>query len=390
MAASLAEDVGGLPAVAWLAAAVRLAIVAALWGTCRMRATTLPAIAATAVGVTGSSGAWDVRPQLVGLLFFVIVAAAAWRSVDDGRPRWWLIPLTWVWAMSHGTWVLGVVTLLVTAMASLVDRRSDPLRQHVARFAVPVGMAAIAALTPVGPRLYTTLTSISEVSAFIQEWQPVSLREAPMAVTFVGVGVVVVSWIRGWVQRPSWGRISLLAFAAVNALMYGRTIAVAAILTAPLLAEVLQAVVPRRGENLARVEALALSVGVLSSLTFAAIHLPTVARLPGDAPNAMSSVLESLPSQVVFNEEGAGGWLHWKHPQLTPVIDTRWEVYGRDSVLEYGRVLQVAAGWEAGLDRTGTRLALLKADSPLAVALQAQRQWDVLSSDSGFVLLSPR
>jgi hypothetical protein len=355
-----------------------------------MRATTLPAIAATAVGVTGSSGAWDVRPQLVGLLFFVIVAAAAWRSVDDGRPRWWLIPLTWVWAMSHGTWVLGVVTLLVTAMASLVDRRSDPLRQHVARFAVPVGMAAIAALTPVGPRLYTTLTSISEVSAFIQEWQPVSLREAPMAVTFVGVGVVVVSWIRGWVQRPSWGRISLLAFAAVNALMYGRTIAVAAILTAPLLAEVLQAVVPRRGENLARVEALALSVGVLSSLTFAAIHLPTVARLPGDAPNAMSSVLESLPSQVVFNEEGAGGWLHWKHPQLTPVIDTRWEVYGRDSVLEYGRVLQVAAGWEAGLDRTGTRLALLKADSPLAVALQAQRQWDVLSSDSGFVLLSPR
>jgi hypothetical protein len=390
VAAALAAEVGGLPAVAWLAMAVRLAIVVAVWVTCRRRAGTLPALLAALVGVVGTFGGWDARPQLAGLVLFALVAGAALGTVDDGRPRWYVIPLTWAWACTHGTWILGIAMMTLVAATGVLDHRRDPPRTHLLRFAVPLGSAIVAALTPVGPRLFTTLGAINQVSDFISEWQAASLRVPQLAITMAGIGFVVVAWARGWQPRPAWGRIALLAFAAATALMYARTIAIGAVLLAPLLAEALQSVVPRRGRRSARAEAGWLALGVVAALVYAAISLPSLAREPADAPVGLSAVLAEQSPGTIFNEQVVGGWLYWAHPQLTPVFDTRSEVYGRQAAQEYLGISAAAPGWEAGFDRTRARLALLKTDSSLASALQAQRGWTVLGSDAGYVLLAPR
>ena len=40
-----------------------------------------------------------MRPQVLSYLLVAVTTAAWLETRDDGRARWWLVPLTWVWAM---------------------------------------------------------------------------------------------------------------------------------------------------------------------------------------------------------------------------------------------------------------------------------------------------
>jgi len=384
--ASWFEDIGGLPAVAWFAVAGRFLILILLWRACRSRASALPALAATFLGFLGTFGAWDARPQLFGIALFVVAANAALRTAEDGQARWWLIPLTWLWAMVHGTWPLAILMWLVIALAAVLDRPDDGWRRHAARLCVPIGAAIVAALTPVGLRLYTTFTAISNVNADIREWQPLSLTSPILAIPVFSLCLVVIAWARRWMPKPNWARVALLIFALGCMLMYARTIAVGSVIAALLLAEALQAVVPRRDSN-ARRETLALALAISAALCYGALALSVTARLPGDAPTGLSDILANQPASVVLNEQGVGGWIHWAHAHLTPVFDTRAEVYGPAAIDKYFEIVRLGPGWEDALTASGARLALLQSDSPLAYALTTQKGWVLLGEDAGFVLL---
>ena len=65
--------------------------------------------------------------------------------------RWWLVPLTWVWACSHGMWFVGVVIGLV-ALVGLFPDGTVRGRAWLRLALVPLGSLAAAALTPVGSR----------------------------------------------------------------------------------------------------------------------------------------------------------------------------------------------------------------------------------------------
>ena len=94
-----------------------------------------------------------MRPQVISYLLVALTTAAWMRTREDGRARWWLIPMTWVWAMCHGMWPIGIVIGLVALVGIAADRTAD--RRDLLRLsAIPVGSAVVAALTPVGPALY--------------------------------------------------------------------------------------------------------------------------------------------------------------------------------------------------------------------------------------------
>ena len=64
-----------------------------------------------------------MRPQVLSYLL-IAVTTAAWlaRLVEDGKARWWLVPLTWVWAMVHGMWPVGIIIGLVALVGIALDR----------------------------------------------------------------------------------------------------------------------------------------------------------------------------------------------------------------------------------------------------------------------------
>ena len=69
-----------------------------------------------------------MRPQMLSFLLVAVTAAAWLRTREDGRLRWWLVPLTWVWAMLHGMWPIGIVIGVVAVVGLALDRRAHRAR----------------------------------------------------------------------------------------------------------------------------------------------------------------------------------------------------------------------------------------------------------------------
>ena len=377
----------GLPAVAWLRCAAMLALISALVWTARQAADTVPAIIAALAGLLGTGGSLSERPQLVSFVLFAVTVGAWWKTARDLRPRWWLVPLTFLWACSHGLWGVGVLIGMVVIAGLALDHRLSR-RDAATLLAVPALSVVAAALTPVGPRLLLTPFEVSSnASAFVAEWQPTNVRDLFAGVTLAMIALAILPWIRGIPPRP-WWQIALAGAAVVFTLAMGRTVPLGAIIAVPLLAASLQEL---RGHPPAPLTRRGTTAWVALVTAAAIVALPIAgaqAQQPGGWPLKLSRPLAAIPAKtVVLNDFAVGGWLLWAGPHLTPVVDLRSEIYSSAYLREYVRAQEVRPGWQQLLARTKPGYALLKADAPLALALQDRLRWTTVGRDAGYVLL---
>ena len=389
-------ELAGLPGVAWLRCAAMLVLLGSLVWVCRTVADSVPALMAALAAMLGAGASLTERPQLVSFALLAVTLAAWWRSAEDLRPRWWLIPLTWVWACSHGLWPVGLAVGGVVILGLAVDRRLDR-RTAVRLMLVPVLSLVAAALTPVGPRLLLSLFDVSAAAApFVQEWQPTSARNPFALITLAMIALVVLTWVRSRSVPPTW-QIALAAIAFVATLIMYRTVAVGAIIAAPLFASALQQQRFTPSKALTR-QAVFTWLGLsLAAVLVAAPIAGTMAQKPFGVPDRLRPQLAALPAKtVVLNQFAISGWLLWAEPHLIPVADLRSEVYSSEYLTAYRNNESVGPGWQSFITRTGATAALLSEDSALADALQQQLHWritgrDSLGGDNGYLLLvAPR
>jgi hypothetical protein len=377
----------GLPAVAWLRCAAMLALLSALLWAARQAADAVPAIMAAFAGLIGAGGSLSERPQLVSFVLLAVTVGAWWKTAKDLRPRWWLAPMTFIWACSHGLWGVGVIIGLAVVTGLALDRRLDR-RTGLRLLAVPALSVVAAALTPVGPRLLLTPFEVSSNAAqFVQEWQPTDARNIFAAVTLAMIALAILPWIRGTSARP-WWQIALAGAAVAFTLATVRTVPVGSIIAAPLLASSLQ---EQRGTPPMPLTRRGTSawIGLVAAAAIVAVPIAgSLAQRPGGWPEGLRPQLAAIPAKtVVLNDFAAGGWLLWAEPQLTPVIDLRSEIYSMEYIRDYRRTEEVRTGWQTFLQRTKPRYALLRADAPLTVALREKLNWTTVGRDDGYVLL---
>lgn len=385
---AFAEDVGGLPAVAWLFTIALLVLVLLVHQLARQGSDAVPAAFTTGLTIVAMSASLSPRPHLMTYLLLCATLIAWQRTAEDLRPRWWLTPLTWVWAMSHGMWFVGPLVGLAVVTGLVLDRRVD--RSQVLRLvAVPVASIAAAAFTPVGPDLLGAPVAVAGVGAFITEWQPPSFRSPGPAAAALMVAVVVTAWARS-PRRVPWVHIALLALAGGWILLATRTVALGALIACPLVAATLQDLMAREHRLPNRRETWSLGVvaGVIACMS--AVAVPSTAANPEGVPSALAQELDDLPAgAVVLNAYELGGWLRWKHPDLEPVVDGMSEAYSVEHLQGFGRVQAMAAGWETTFDEWNPAAALVLDRSPLATALAERRGWTEVAHDEGYVLLEP-
>ena len=383
--ASRVEHLFGLPGVVWLLCAGLVLITAVLYLVCRGEADVLAATIATLVAFLGMSATLTPRPQLVSFILLLIVTGAWLQTARDLRPRWWLIPLSWLWACSHGMWFSGIGVGAVVALGLILDRRirgTTALRL----LAIPVASLLLAALTPVGPRLLLSPFAVGSVTQFITEWEPPSIQDLSPAATAVMIAIVALSWARG--RQVAWTRIGLLLLATFWALLSARTVTLGAAMTAPLLAAALQSLLPDHAPGVWRREVAALGAGGVAVLAVVTLLLPGPMGTPANVPNGLNASLDRLPPHtVIFNYFTLGGWLLWRHPTLEPVIDGRAEAFPKAQFEGYIKTTQAGAGWEQFLRTTQAKHALVEEHSPLATALDERLHWRSLGSDGGYILL---
>jgi hypothetical protein len=377
----------GLPAVAWLRCAAMLALLSALVWAARQTADALPAIMAALAGLIGTGGSLSERPQLVSFVLLAVTVGAWWKTAGDLRPRWWLAPMTFLWACSHGMWGVGILIGLAVLAGLALDRRLDR-RTAMRLLAVPALSIVAAALTPVGPRLLLTPVEVSSNAAqFVQEWQPTDVRDIFAAVTLGMIALALLPWIRGTSARP-WWQIALAGTAVVCTLAMFRTIPLGSIIATPLLASALQ---EQRGHTARPTSHRGTSawVGLVAAAAIVAVPIAgAVAQRPSGWPEGLRRQLAAIPAKtVVLNDFAAGGWLLWAEPKLAPVIDLRSEIYSIEYIRDYRRTEEVRAGWQEFLHRTKPKYALLRTGAPLTVALREELSWTNVGTNAGYVLL---
>ncbi|MBY9073767.1 hypothetical protein K1X13_02925 [Nocardioides sp. WL0053] len=384
----------GLPGVVWFAAAGMLLLAAAVFGSCRRVGGVLPAVLATAATMVGASLSLTPRPHLVSFLFLAITLHAWLGTARDLRPRWWLLALGWVWACSHGMWLLGPMVGLAVIGGLLLERRL-PTGRLARLLAVPVGSVVAAALTPAGPGLVLVpFTTRGTSQQYISEWGSPSFQEIAPATTALMIGVVVVVWARRGGRVP-WTHVVLLGFATAWTLLSYRTVALGAVITAPLLAAALESL--RRDPHEAGTalrERLVVAGMLLACLAGAAAVVSTSTSVASPAtdqfPVALDADLAALPEgTVVFNEYLVGGWLEWEHRNVVPVIDGMTHAYPDAWVGEHVRATRLEKGWQDVVEGTGAEYALLRTASPLALELASHLDWREVGRDprAGYVLL---
>ena len=379
--------VAGLPAIAWLrCASMLLLLTAALWSTRRVSGA-IPSLLAAFVSVIAAGEGMTERPQAISFVLLAITVGAWWRTAEDLKPRWWLIPLTWLWAMSHGLWVVGLGLGVVMVASLAIDHRLDR-RQARRLLAIPALGLVAAALTPVGPRLLLTPLMVGANGRdFVGEWQPTSIRDPYAILALAMLGVVLLGWVKSRTVPP-WWQIALAALSLVSTLAMSRTIAVGAVLVAPLLAQAAQQYLRTPVRPPSRRDGLGWLALVVAAAVMAIPISGAVAQSPVGVPEGLRPQLSAIPAgTMILAEDEKTGWLLWAEPQLAPAIDIRTEIYSHAHLAAYVRTMAVGPGWQDFITSTRSTYALVATKSPIATALRERMGWRPLGTDSGYILL---
>jgi hypothetical protein len=368
------EDWFGLAGVAWLSGLQMMALAATLYLVARRWGSRLVVSVLVTVALSASYLSLSMRPQVLSYLFLVVTLGAWLRTRDDGRLRWWLVPLTWLWAMVHGMWPLGIGIGLVALVGMALDHdlsRRDALRGA----AIPLLSAVVAAFTPVGPELYLQLVRVQERARFFSEWR----RPNPLSFSWIVLAVLLVAAVVLLLRTRPVRRLDvmLVAVCVLCSVWSWRTVPVSAFLLVPTIAALTGRRSPEAAGSTRSERALVLG-GTALALTVLAVLVPSTSDRPPAQPSWVDPALRSLaPGTKVVDSWDWGGYLMWRYPQLDLLMHGYGDTYTVAELQRNSDIEAVAPGWQADLRRTGCTVALLRPSSKLAPAL-AQAGWTVV------------
>lgn len=378
-------DHGGVGAVLWVVGTLVIALVVVVHLTCRREAAPVPAAVATCLAYVAASDGLGPRPQLLSFVLVAVVVAAWLATVRDGRPRYWLVAVAWLWPMLHGMWPVGILIGAV-CVAGIACERSTPRGELLRLAAIPALSLVAAACTPIGLDTFRALGAIGSRAAYFTEWAAPSFttwETAPLALMAV---VVVVDGLRR--DSVPWHDVLWIGLALAWALYTVRTGPVAAIMLAPFVARALQRLVPREGAATRRE-----LVPVLAAAAVASVSLTVVAGSRADAPVVPGWVdarLDSLPAgSALLDDWDFGPYLLWRHPDLQVVMHGYGDVFTEEELERNAGIMRQGPGWREDLSALEVDAALLDPGTELGRSLLDDDGWRVVESDDRYVLLEP-
>lgn len=377
------EEQRGLAAVAWLAGAVILLFALALVLVVRHQGNIVVASVVVPLAVLACWPALSGRPQVLTYVFTALVTMAWLDTRRTGRVAWWIIPLSWVWAMSHGMWPVGVLVSAVAILGIVLDRgvARPPLLKMLL---IPLFSLVAAALTPVGPGLYGSVVRVGSISGYFAEWAPPDFTRPTTAVAALMMVLLVTLSLRSG-QVP-WCRLCLILLAGAWLLYSNRTVPVGVTMLVPLLAVELSRITPARSPSPRDLPIL--FGGFAAALVALALTVTHTSSEPIHADNDAHASVATLPAGTgLLNEWGQGGYDMWRHPDLDIVMHGYGDMFTAEEIQRNYGLGALDPGWVEDLDNLDVRNALLPTDSRLAYALITLLGWEEVVQDDGLVHL---
>jgi hypothetical protein len=348
---------------------------------------------------------FNLRPQMLGYLFLVLVLIALERfRQGHRRTLWFLPPLFLIWINTHGSWVIGLGVIFVFWTSGLLEfrlggiaaQRWSSTERIRLEFVFLLCLAAIP-LTPYGTRLaaypFTVASALPLNVGNVLEWQPMPFN---IAGGKLFLGVVLAFFVAQMVFQLTWRLAEVVLFfgGIMMACLHVRFLLLFVPFFTPLFATLLARWLPPYDRNKDRY--------VLNAVLMAAVVVAMVKYFP-TRTDVKGIVARSFPARAVeylhqhpvsgpmYNTYGYGGYLIWALPEKKVFIDGRGDLYEDGGVFsEYLEVADLKPAAFTVLRAHGIRACLLERKEALATVLSAHPDWEQRYSDDVSVLLVRR
>lgn len=386
------ERVAGPQGIRLLAGLVAAALAALAWRLTAPARSLLPRVGLTGLALVIGATFWAPRPLLFGLLLLALVLVIA---EEDRDPRWF-VPIFWLWANLHGSFPLGLVALACLALGARLDHESERRHGRVRGLVFAAVGTALAAISPVGPKLLIFpihLLGRSDVLQRVVEWQSPRFSATYGRVFAIQVVVAVLALCRA----PRWRVAIPLVVFVVASLVALRNIPVASLVLLPGMAWGLRDLGTLRGEERGPVSVLlAAAVGVVAVLvTVAALGRPAFdtspATYPVDAVAWMDGQGLTRGGARVVHTDTTGNYLEllWG-PSSRVFLDDRVDMFPIPLLRDYLTLNDGGAAWRTVLDRYDTDLVVWDRGSPFATVLVESPDWRIVYSDQHAIVACRR
>jgi hypothetical protein len=342
-----------------------------------------------------------IRPHLFTFAFFYLTLRACQKQHERGGWGIVLVPLyTAILANLHGGFLALPVTVATAGLGHAISGAGDaPRRCNVLKFAAAFGASCLAALAnPYGIGLYRhviTLLISSGVTSLIVEYQPAPFgkpdAEVLEWVLLALVGLPVVSARR--VDRYQLAHLLVWLHLALTSIRNAPLFALAA---APALAALLDGLPLSESMRRSWKRDGRASIWPAAATVILAILVAARVDLGGYGPEkwplASVAALDRQPTSArLFHEQDWGGFLEAEcRPVRRSYLDDRFELFGKDAIVEYSDALTGGPAWDTIRDRDRIDLVWLRPDRGLAKRLLNDRDWAVLHRDRVSILFSRR
>lgn len=391
---------GGFPALS-----ITVALLAALTMAIVYRHMAGPPLLRAGVAILAmvvAAPAWTPRPQLLSYLLLAALdlMLTRWKA---GSPKrfWWMIPLFALWGNLHGGFIWGF--LLIAAVLAgegldhLTGRKGGFTGKELRRLSLFTVLAALAVLiNPNGIAIWRLPFHTVSVSLGIQEWRSPDFHRLDFHPILWLLFLLIVGLARAR-ERPNLASIFKAVGFAYMTFVSVRAVAVYALVTAPLVAQLLNGMLrPDLGDRLAKMAVPpplvrrvmnGSIITILSALTLGrAVLLSSPALVEKSYPaDAVAWLKAHRPEGQLFNSYNWGGYLLWALPEYPVFVDGRADLYGDEILSQWWQVVNAEeAGWGI-LEKWHIRLVLLEPDWPVVRELPS-RGWRELYRDEKAVI----
>ena len=360
-----------------------------------LKASVFAAVVATVL----STISFGPRTLLFGWLCLLIELIVLEQSARRPRLLWSLPVLFALWVNTHGSWMIGMVLLLIYVATSAIRFRCGALEctglsvSELRRFALVAGSSALALfLNPYGWRLVAYPLNLAFHQKLniqnVEEWKGLDFH-SPRGLVVLGcialLALLQLCRPRRW---TSWEAACLL-IGIYSAFNYSRFLFLFGILAAPVLACSLgKPDRPKQTHPRLLLNAAILLVLLCSVVSRLRDQDSNDRRLDDLFPtHALIYLAASPPHGFVFNEFLWGGYLIWNLPQWPVFIDSRVDIFEYNGTFrDYLDIIRMRNSLGL-LDKYKIRYVLYEKASPLVYLLEHTGGWKADYQDERVILL---
>ena len=365
----LEDSFGGLSWANWMVFIVASATVGFI-GLAVYRSTRSP----ISTGFVLIVGAWLMGPftQPRPVLFSYALAALLVVVIQNrDRLAWAVVPVIWLWAGVHGSWVLGGLLVLLEWL------RTKDKRLFWA--GLISGVATLATAHGLGTwKIVLTFMESRGALDLIEEWAAPEFLDIVQAPYLLIIAGIIIAGIRGKIGMRDLIVILPFMFFGMSS---RRAVFPAAIVLIPWAALAIPPIPASKTKTSAAV------VGVAASLVVVMAILPMFTRPLGELYEERfpsEAMTAALGDDRAFHGDGEGGYLIYAEwPERLIYIDDRAELYGEELFREYRDVR--GGDYEDAFARWEIEVVMSQNDWPLTEVL-TKDGWTIRASDDFFTV----